>query len=55
MFRQHRLSSKSDARFAPRDPGPDLALAATLVFFGVFPILLVTGLMMMQTLGGFAH
>lgn len=46
---------KAAIRFASRDPGPDLALAATLVFFGVLPILLVTGLMMMQFLGAFAQ
>ncbi len=55
MLRQHRISGKSATRFAPRDPGSDLALAATLVFFGVFPIMLVTGLMIMQMLGSFAH
>ncbi len=55
MLSQTRPSRKSTARFAPRDPGPDMALAATLVFFGVFPILVVTGLMMMQMLGTFAQ
>ncbi len=55
MLRQHRIAGKYSARFAVRDPGPDLALAATLVFFGVFPILLVTALMLMQMLGGFAN
>ena len=55
MLRQHRLARKSAARYAPRDPGPDLALAATLVFFGVFPIMAVSGLMIMQMLGAIAQ
>jgi hypothetical protein len=55
MLSPTRPSRKSAIRFAPRDPGPDMALAATLVFFGVFPILVVTGLMMMQMLGAFAQ
>lgn len=42
---------KPSARFTPRDPGPDMALAATLVFFGVFPVVLVCGLMLVQILG----
>lgn len=55
MLRQQRIAGKYSARFAPRDAGPDLALAATLVFFGVFPILLVTGVMLLQMLGGSVH
>ena len=55
MRRQHKLSRKSAARFTPRDPGPDMSLAATLVFFGVFPIILVSGLMIVQMLGSWAH
>jgi len=51
MLRQHRLARKAAARFAPRDPGHDMALAATLVFFGVFPIMLVSGLLLVQILG----
>ena len=51
MLRHHRLARKSTARFAPRDPGHDMALATTLVFFGVLPIMLVCGLMLVQILG----
>ena len=51
MLHQHRLARKAAARFAPRDPGHDMALAATLVFFGVFPILLISTLMLAQVLG----
>ena len=55
MLSPTQRNRRSATRFAPRDPGPDMALAATLVFFGVFPILVVTGLMMMQMLGAFAQ
>jgi len=55
MLRQTKLSSRPATRFATRDPGPDLALAATLVFFGVFPIVLVSGFMIMQMFGAFAN
>jgi hypothetical protein len=53
MLRQS--SRRSAARFAPRDPAPDMALAATLVFFGVFPFLLVGTLLLAQVLGSLAH
>ena len=55
MLRHQKIAGTYSTRFATRDPGPDLALAATLVFFGVFPIMLVTGLMIMQMLGDFAR
>ena len=51
MLRQHRLACKTAVRFVPRHPGNDMALAATLVFFGVFPIMLVSGLLLIQILG----
>jgi hypothetical protein len=51
---RHR-TRRSTVRFAPRDPGHDMALAATLVFFGVFPFLLVSTLLLAQVLGSLAH
>ena len=50
MLRQQKIARKAAVRFAPRDPGHDMALAATLVFFGVFPIMLVSGLLLIQIL-----
>jgi hypothetical protein len=51
MFRRRRLERKAAVRFASRDAGRDLALAATLVFFGVFPIGVVSAMMLMQIFG----
>jgi hypothetical protein len=55
MHRHTKLATKSPARFAPRDAGHDMALAATLVFFGVFPILLASSLLLVQALGVLAR
>ena len=51
MLRQYKLTRKAAVRFVQRDPGHDMALAVTLVFFGVFPIMLVSGLLLIQILG----
>jgi hypothetical protein len=51
MFRRNRLERQAADRIAPRNAGSDLALAATLVFFGVIPIGVVTSMMLMQMFG----
>lgn len=51
MFRRKRLARQAAKCFAPRNAGGDFALAATLVFFGVFPIGLVCTMMLMQMFG----
>ena len=48
MVRARKVERK---HFAPRDAGRDLALAATLVIFGVFPIGVACGLMLLQIFG----
>jgi hypothetical protein len=55
MLRQHRLARKSAARSAARAPHHDMALASTVVFFGVFPLVLGAGLILVQTLLAVAH
>ncbi len=54
MFRRRRPQPRAATRFAARDAGRDLALAATLVVFGVFPIGLVSTLMLLQIFGVWA-
>jgi hypothetical protein len=51
MFRRHRLERQAANRLAPRNAGADLALAATLVFFGVVPIGAVSTFMLLQIFG----
>ena len=46
-----RRSVKQRTRGVHRDAGRDLALAATLVVFGVFPIGLVSTMMLLQIFG----
>jgi hypothetical protein len=55
MLRHRRLALKSAFRLLPRHAGNDMALASTLVFFGVFPIILFTGLLLVQALGALSH
>ena len=54
MRRQDRLNRKLAAR-AARRAGPDMALASTVVFFGVFPAVMAAGLVLMQVVGHLAH
>ena len=55
MLRQDRLSRKAAARSAVPRAGPDMALATTIVFFGVFPAILAAGLVMVQVATALAH
>ena len=55
MLRQQRLSRKLAARPAVHRAGPDMALATTIVFFGVFPAVMAAGLVMVQLVMAFAH
>jgi hypothetical protein len=52
MFRQRPSKSKAAARFPRRDAGSDLALAVTLVVFGILPIGIVSAMMLTQIFGG---
>jgi hypothetical protein len=52
MFRQRSAKSKAAARYQRRDAGSDLALAVTLVVFGILPIGVVSAMMLTQILGG---
>jgi hypothetical protein len=54
MLRTQRLARKSAAR-AVRSAGPDMALATTIVFFGVFPAVMAAGLVLVQILGAVVH
>ncbi len=42
------------ARAAARSPDRDMALASTIVFFGVFPAVLAAGLIVVQVIAAFA-
>jgi hypothetical protein len=53
MLRQK--TRKSVARSATRAPHHDMALASTIVFFGVFPAVLGAGLLLVQSILAFAH
>jgi len=55
MLRQQRLLRKAAARPAAHRAGPDMALASTIVFFGVFPAVMAAGLVMVQVITAFAH
>ena len=55
MFAQPASIGKNAARHAPRDPGQDMALAATLVFFGMLPVVLFSALMVAQMLVVLSH
>jgi hypothetical protein len=48
MLRNERLARKAQARAAARRAGPDMALASTIVFFGVLPAAMATGLILVQ-------
>jgi hypothetical protein len=54
MLRTQRLARKSAARAVHR-AGPDMALATTIVFFGVFPAVMAAGLALVQVLSAFAR
>jgi hypothetical protein len=47
MLRTQKLAHKTAARAAHR-AGPDMALASTIVFFGVFPAVMAAGLLLVQ-------
>jgi hypothetical protein len=51
MLRQQRLARK----FVARQPQRDMALASTIVFFGVFPAVLGAALVLTQLILAFAH
>jgi hypothetical protein len=48
------LRSFLSARTASRRAGSDMALASTIVFFGIFPVVMAAGLVMVQVIGAFA-
>ena len=50
MLRRQRLARKAAARSA----GTDMGLASTIVFFGVFPAVMATGLVLAQVVSAFA-
>jgi hypothetical protein len=47
MLRTQKLTRKAAARAVHR-AGPDMALASTIVFFGVFPAVMAAGLILVQ-------
>lgn len=51
MSGRGNVKRESEVRFAHGDAGRDLALAATLVVFGVFPIGFVSTMMLLQIFG----
>lgn len=53
MLRQQRLARKLTARPAVHRAGPDMALASTIVFFGVLPGVLAAGFMIVQVVTAF--
>ncbi|MBL6854109.1 MAG: hypothetical protein ISS15_07485 [Alphaproteobacteria bacterium] len=55
MLRTQRLARKGSSRPAVHRAGPDMALATTIVFFGVFPAVLATGLILVQFVAAFGH
>jgi hypothetical protein len=55
MLRQKRLARKSAARSTARAAHHDMALASTIVFFGVFPLVIGAGLVLVQTILAFTH
>jgi len=55
MLRTQRLAQKAAIRPAVHRAGPDMALATTIVFFGVFPAVLAAGLLLVQFVTAFAR
>ncbi len=55
MLRNQKLARKSAARTATHRAGPDMALATTITFFGVFPAVMAAGLILVQVVGVFAR
>ena len=55
MLRQQRLTRKLAARPSVHRAGPDMALASTIVFFGVFPAVMAAGLVMVQVIVAVSH
>ena len=55
MLRQQKLARKFAARPAAHRAGPDMALASTIVFFGVFPAVLAAGLILVQVVAAIAR
>lgn len=51
MLRQQRLARK----FIARQPHRDMALASTIVFFGVFPAVMGAALLLMQLILAVSH
>ncbi|MEI9995472.1 MAG: hypothetical protein WDM91_12820 [Rhizomicrobium sp.] len=51
MLRQQRIARKAAARAASRRASDDMALAATIAFFGVFPLVMAGGLLLVQVIG----
>lgn len=54
MLRTQKLTRKSNARAVHR-AGPDMALATTITFFGVFPAVMAAGLVVVQVITAVAH
>ena len=50
MLRRQKLARKAAARAA----GTDMGLASTIVFFGVLPAVMATGLVLAQVVTAFA-
>ncbi len=55
MLRQQRPTAKLAARPAVHRAGTDMALASTIVFFGVFPAVMAAGLILVQVLAAVAR
>ena len=55
MLRNQRLARKAASRPAVHRAGPDMALASTIVFFGVFPAVMGAGFVVVQVLTALAH
>ena len=48
MLRTEKLARKSAARLTVRAAGPYMALATTMVFFGVLPAVMAAGLIVTE-------
>ena len=55
MLRTQRLARKAAVRPAVHRAHHDMALASTVVFFGVFPAVLAAGLLLVQFISAFAR
>ncbi len=55
MLRTEKLARKSAARAATHRAGPDMALASTIVFFGVVPAVMAAGIVVVQVITAVAH